>query len=214
MDIALMHYNFDQLATGVDQLKTRSFKKNEKDEYLNMAIIDLVNERAVTTEQLQEVVDELSPITKSELLPKLSDYTYLIPSDYFRALRLSVDVCGKPLSATYTQQDDLSYALGNPMYAPNVRWGNIPYTREGNIFTLYSDGTVLGDVTLTYIRYPAIVSIGGYNDINGVLKQTVQCDLPDNLHNEVIRRAVNIAHSSIGNSQHYQVSQNEIVKNK
>ncbi len=208
-----MHINFDQLATGVDQLKTRSFTRAEKDEFLNMAIIDLLNERAKISEENQEIVDELSPVTVPINLSG-TNFIYGLPSDYFRALRVSVVACGKPINCKFVQHDDLGNSLSNATTAPDVQWGNILYTRIGNNIQLYTGNVQVGNIDLIYIRYPAIVSIGGYNDINGNPKQVVQCDLPLDLHNEVVRRAVRIAHTSVANPQYYQVSNAEVVQNK
>ena len=71
------------------------------------------------------------------------------------------------------------------------------------IDTTNNNGTpqyTVNKVYLSYIKYPNRVFFGGYNYIDGYVdasSQPIHCDLPDGVHDEIIRIAVNLANNDL-----------------
>lgn len=60
---------------------------------------------------------------------------------------------------------------------------------------------------ISYLRYPAKMCIGGYEDLDGVLQDKVDCDLPEHLEDELLDIAVEDLALSIENQAAAQASQ-------
>lgn len=219
MTIQEMHYNFELLCSGVVQTKSRSFFVEERDEFLNQATRSLVRDLCIKSEQEQSITDDLRTLITVATLPVSTStgnkFEYDLPNDYYRMWRASV-LAGncKNIGMTYVQHDDLSNVLTNYNTKPNLKWGIIPYTHVGNRIIAYADGFLLGNVEISYIREPVTVTIGGYNDINGSLRNTTNSDMPESTHDAIVLGAVKNALHSIGAGQHYQLAQAEYFQNK
>ena len=122
------------------------------------------------------------------------------------------------------QHDDLSdVLLANPFYKPSFEWGevvcNFARTDQtadsiGSIY-LYTDGTfTIPEVYVEYLKFPNKVCLGGYTDMNGSSTVTVECDLPEHSHSEIVDIAVTEAARIISDPNFLQIKQQKLNINE
>tara|TARA_B100000963_G_C22607703_1_gene663413 strand:+ start:927 stop:2066 length:1140 start_codon:yes stop_codon:yes gene_type:complete len=111
-------------------------------------------------------------------------YVAASPSDYTRVIDPSsgyglADMTPGVYAAKFSQHDDIYKMLGDPF---NKTSHKAPlYTITDNKLELYSnDIFIIDNVKMLYIRKPATVS----------LSLQVNCDLPDNVHQEIVDMTV------------------------
>ena len=111
-------------------------------------------------------------------------YVAASPSDYTRVIDASTnytlaDMTPGVYAAKFSQHDDIYKMLGDPF---NKTSHKAPlYTITDNKLELYSnDIFIIDNVKMLYIRKPATVS----------LSLQVNCDLPDNVHQEIVDMTV------------------------
>lgn len=220
MTIREMHYTFSLLCEGVDQLKSVSFIDRQKDEFLNLATRDIVVAKADQSEINQRIDDELRPlIVRSSAIPYTSTdntrFVFDLPSDYLRMWRVEGNVDGCVYKGlTSVQHDDMNYWLTNYNTKPDALWGNIPYVNEAGSIAVYTDGNfTVDDVIITYLRYPAEVRVDTYTLLDGSNAVVTNSDLPEELHPQIVRKAVQIASASVINPNNYQLAAQEFNVN-
>ncbi|MCJ8334970.1 MAG: hypothetical protein MJH10_12065 [Epibacterium sp.] len=211
MDIKLIHFNFKLSANKIDSLADRDFLFSEVDEYLNKSAEFIVDSRYKQFEVNQKNIDSFGELlVSSSLTPTaVNSTTYYIdlPSDYryFARVNGTANSC-RNVKIKVIQLDDLTYTLDSNVIKPSFKWGRCVAAFEQDRLYFYTDGYTLSNVVLSYIKNPAVMSIGGYNDINGASKAVVQCDLPNHLHYDLIDVAVKMAQGVLENSFGYQVA--------
>lgn len=235
MTIQEMHYQFVLRANKVDSLFNKEFTPQERDIFLNEAIIAFVNRtyngtntKGLSFEETQEMVDEIktlivhSPIDQPWVAPQFSNGNmYYVDLDslkyeYLHLIRVEADInsCTEIINVNMVQYDDLTYTLTNSLTKPNAQWKRVVGVLANDKLVLYADSTFkIESVAPSYIKYPAKVSLGGYEDINGVTSVLTDCDLPENTHNKIIDLAIMIAQGTLENQMGYQVAQNKVVIN-
>lgn len=232
MNILEMHHAFVLRSNKIDALYNKEFTPLERDNFLNEAIIAFVNRsynganaKRLSFEQTQEMLDEIrtlvvhSPSQQPWIPPtsvlgdmhifEFDDLDY----EYLHLIRVAAQFagCTNDANVNMVQHDDLNYYLRNSLTKPSKKWNRIVGVIGGNKLILY--GEDISQAAISYIKYPAKVSIEGYTDINGQATTNVDCDLPKNTHEKIIDLAVLIAQGVVENGQGYQIANNKVVIN-
>ena len=233
MNIVEMHHNFILRANKLDSLAQKEFTPLERDAFLNEAIIAFVNRsyngtnmKRLGFEQTQEMLDEIrslivySPHDQPWIAPaqstgdmniiNINDFKY----EYLHVIsaKARIEGCDKELLVNFVQYDDLFFYLNNELHKPSNQWGRVIGTIANDKMIIHAE-TKLNAIAPSYIKYPAKVSLGGYQDINGNLTTQTDCDLPKNTHDKIIDLAVLIAQGVVENPAGYQTAQSKLVIN-
>jgi hypothetical protein len=112
---------------------------------------------------------------------RTSEFNY----PYAHLIRASVTAiqgdCTKTIGLDIEQHDDLDEILDDPYNGPSFTWSQAPAVFgkdtsaiDTSIFVYTGGDFTIDSLFPEYLKYPNIVSIGGYTDIEGNLKATVQ----------------------------------------
>lgn len=217
MNIRLIHYNIKKRLSKLATEDKVDLNPAELDEEINRGITAWVRDQIKLGVESTEIINQkLSTLVVQESIA-LPDLTYANNSYEYRfsnltypvmhIMRVTADItdgaCSKQdCNIFFTQFDDLHYKLTSNLLGPSIDWCRGLYTIGKDAGSLgrkaiyvWSNGDfVPSEITITYIKKPEEVSIGGYNDIDGLAKTVVECDLPEETHHEVIDKIVaNIA---------------------
>lgn len=237
MQIELMHYNFKRKYDKIDSQDRRDLTDGEIDEFLNEAIINFVetrysgnNAKQLGFEVTQQRIDDLSTlVVKSEVLTPYSNSSGVyefrlsqLTQPYMHFLRANVNTsdCSDPISLQYIQHDDLDYVLSNAQRRPSLKWKRAvaSFGRSDNkissIYIYTGEEFTIDSITIDYLKMPSEVTIGGYNDINGSTKTKTECDLPDNVHNQIIDIAVGLAAGVTENILMQKIASEQTIRNE
>lgn len=195
------------------------------------------NSKQVGFENTQQRIDDISslvikcPSTKqSVLLPSnVNNHIYEfrlneLQHDYLHLIRAVVNAkttdCENELEVHIVQHDDLSKILTDTYKKSSFLWkravgvfgyGSGTHATKGRNISLY----IYGDSTFTidslcpeYIKRPVRVSIGGYSNISGNIKATVEFDLPPHVVHTVVDLAVREAQRIILDPEGFQLYSN------
>lgn len=151
---------------------------------------------------------------------KLSDLTFdflFLTRGTARALKTN---CGsKIVSLKETQNDDFNDVLSDPFWKPSFEWKECPVNfgrtditadSKGSLY-IYTDGFTIDEVYLEYIKTPNKVSIGGYTYIDGTTATVVECDLPSEIHKEIVDIAVSECARIISDPNFLQIKQQKLL---
>ena len=133
--------------------------------------------------------------------------------------------CGsKILGLKEVQNDDLNDILDDPFWKPSFEWKVVPVNfgrtdtlaeDKGSLYLYTNEDFTIDEVYLEYIKVPNKISIGGYPDINtGVVKPVVECDLPQEIHNEIVDIAVLECARIISDPNFLQIKQSKLLANE
>lgn len=243
MQIELAHWTFKKKLDKVASNEYRDFTRAEVDSFLNEAINIFVethfsgnNFKQLSVEQDQQTIDKLSnlvvpsPIKQPMLTPsssntdfgiyefKLSDLAYTYR--HFLRAKVKVTDCSDLFRTKVATHGDLNHFLTSSVWKPSTKWkrailtfGESSANNAPSIFVHTNGDFTVEGLYLDYLRAPAEVSIGGYNDINGDPKSKVEIDLPDEYHEQIIDIAVKLAAAVIENTLGYQLAENQIKTN-
>jgi hypothetical protein len=110
------------------------------------------------------------------------------------------------LEVFFVDHDDLHYIIGDSLHGPSYKYkraiaieAKASSTLGEKSIYVYSEGEfTVNSLELTYIKTPTTPTIGGYIYLDGSTRNLTQSDLPDQVHNEVVDIAVEIAANVIG----------------
>lgn len=212
MTIQEMHNQFNLLK---DRYGTPGFEPEEIDMFINIAITGVISsrlkpiedpERKSTFEYNQTIIDELASIveTTEPVIPKTVSMTgynkdakcrFVKPADYRNYLSSKVIISGQRIKPWVITVDE---SEANADDALNVATNAVPFLifQKDSILLLCSDASPVTGLDLTYMRIPATVSF----------EDEIDCDLPPNVHIEVIMNAYNLAQLPIDELNKYQLS--------
>lgn len=220
-----MHYDYKQKLNKIDSSQNRNLKVPEIDWKLNEAMnifIKMIAEPKYSPygfESSQRSIDSIRPIVvenKELTLSKLSDkvFSAALPDDYMIHLS-SYGVCKKGtcsanIRTNIIQHDDKE----TEFHISNFEWRELNIMFAGNTIQVLTDETFTVDkVYLSYVRMPkyihtAVDFVGGqYLMPDGETQLTgyQNCELPIDVHNEVVDLAVLITTGDL--LSNYQVKQ-------
>lgn len=130
--------------------------------------------------------------------------------------------CSEKINVELVKHNDINFILTDPFRKPSNgvfkrligTFGKSSQTNiESSIF-IYTDNFEIDGIYPEYYKKPALVSIGGYKDINNNLKTKVECDLPESFHTQIIDIAVQEVSRILEDINKFQlVSQKQLINN-
>lgn len=213
-----MHYDFKRKFNKIDSQKNRNLLVPEIDWLLNEAAELFVKkvsnpkaENGLGFESSQRIIDDIkSIVVPGTWLPVINNIISL-PTDYLYfvrcRVRLSKKNCKSQEAVVYIREHRDLFEE-SAFYNASFEWREVNgvYTDQG--IQSFTDGTfTIDEAKLTYIRkWPYFhnaqdFSGGSYTNLSGVvLTGTVQCDLPEHVHREIVDIAVMLAASEVPTS--------------
>lgn len=196
------------------------------------------NVKKAGAEVIQQKTDNLSSLLiKYPIQPQLTtilinDGVYEFPLSitkglsypYLHIMRAfgKIKNCSEKVKIDFVEHDDLGYILSDPFKKPSNKlfkrlvgvFGKSSQSNiESSIF-IYTDNFELEGIYPEYYKKPNVISIGGYKDINGILKQKVECDLPESFHTQIIDIAVSEVSRILEDTNRFQLtSQKQLINN-
>ena len=217
MNIRLIHYNVKKRLAKLATEDKIDLNPAELDEEINRGIIAWVRDQIALGVESNEIINQkLSTLVVQETVSTYDvannnySFEYMFSNltyEVMHIMRVTADLTATDCSKTdcnifFTQYDDLHYKLNSNLFGPSIDWCRALYTIGKDSTTLGAKSIFIwtnedfqpGEITITYIKKPEEVTIGGYNDIDGVAKTVTECDLPEESHDEMIDKVVaNIA---------------------
>lgn len=225
MSITSMHYDFKMKFNKIDSQSNRNFLVPEIDWLLNEAariFVTLIAEprksKQLGFETSLKSIEDISTIVVSDdndwrtvtnnvaTLP--DDYWYLIRGRVKASKGKCIDEIGR---FQIVQHDDMTEE--SIFYKSSFEWRRFNAHRFDGGIKFLTDGTfTINDVCFNYIRKMSYMHnavafrAGGYNSpLDGVLLTgSVNCELPETTHSEVVDIAVMIASGNILSSYYQQ----------
>lgn len=143
---------------------------------------------------------------------------------YFHLMRVygKITGCTEKVSTKIIQHDDLDFILSDPHTKPSNKFfkrlvatfGKSSITSIESSLFVYTDGFTIDGIYPEFYKKPNVISIGGYKDINNILKTKVECDLPESFHTQIIDIAVQEASRILGDTQGFQLDSQKSAVNK
>lgn len=206
-------YKLDLRLNKVDTLQHQSIPNEDKVLALNQAQIQLVKKKLNTNnllgvgmdgfkkryEDLQTLVvhsEKLEVEKTSEIyssykadLSKLSQ-KYFLPLDIY-CLCSKGDCTDRVVVINkIVKHGDLNVLLNNSNYSPSFEYQETLAVISDNKLYAYTDGNFKVDnVYITYLKYPKDIDIEGYINFNNESTETVDCELPEILEDELLNLA-------------------------
>jgi hypothetical protein len=232
MTIKEMHYDFKRKFNKVDSQKNRNILVPEIDLYLNEAeeiFVKLIAEPrkkgSLGFETSQRSTEDIRSIVVTSLIvPNSITGTGVLPTTYRYYVAgkatISKGKClNKKAKLVIIQHDD--EAEGSVFDKSSFEWREVNAVFNSDGLKVFTDGTfTVNNVSVTYIRKTNYMHnaedfrVGGYELSPGVaLIGSVNCELPDHTHREIVDIAVMLASSEIQTSD-YQVKLNKLNFNQ
>jgi len=231
MNVKEMHYDFKKKFNKIDSQKNRNLLVPEIDWFLNEAeeiFIKLIAEPRIKNnlgfETSQRSTEDIKSIVVTECLNPNGKSVVQLPERYKYHISSNCTITKKECAnrkakVFIVQHDDDSE--GSVFNKSSFEWRevNALFNSDGMLFG--TDGTFTVDnVCITYIRKTKYIHnaedyrIDGYVMPSGVaLTGSVNCELPDHTHREIVDIAVMLASSEIQTSD-YQVKLNKLNFNQ
>jgi hypothetical protein len=215
MTIREMHFDFKKKFNKIDSQKNRNLLVPEIDWTLNEAEELFIKTIAIPRvknvlgfETSQRSIDDIRSIVKTSPFAPISNSLQPIPTDYRYYVRgrakLKKGTC--PMKeATILIQEYGNLFEESPFHKSSFEWGEVNGVFNSNGLQLFTDGTFsIDQVSLTYIRKTNYMhnaqdfGTGSYNHPSGVtLTGSVNCELPDHTHREIVDIAVMLASGEV-----------------
>jgi len=229
MNVREMHYDFKQKLNKADSQQRRNLLPMEIDKYLNEAQLSFIKtvanpKQQFALEAVQRSIDDISSIIMHSSVSAVQDHN--APNRYICDLNglvprflyyISAEVLiknnaccenGRMARVFIMKHTDLFHR--NDFYSSSWMWSEVAGVFEGDRnLILFDDGGygneatfTIEDVYVDYIKVPNLIFYGGYNTIDGSLgvgDQPQDCELPFQVHSDVVDIAVLMAASNLMN---------------
>jgi len=232
MLIREMHYDFKLKYNKTDSQVNRNYLVPEIDWLLNEAegiFVKVIAEPRVKNnlgfETSQRTIDDIRSVVVSDISTPIVNNTIALPSNYQHFVKGTVVLrkgdcpLSKPVRVLIKQSDDEFEK--SPFDNSNYNWREVVGTFNQNGIQVQLDGTfTIEDAKLTYIRKRAYMhnaqdfSSGTYLHPSGAtLNGSVNCELPEHTHREIVDIAVMLASGQVQTSD-YQIKMNKLNFNQ
>lgn len=208
MTIKDMHYDFKKKLNKVDSQQNRNLLIPEIDWALNEAqelFVKMIAEPRVKSylgfEINQRSIDDIRTIVVNNNCLNVSNNTSSLPSDYWHFVRAEVEMtkgnCTGIKGKFHVRQHDDDFE-NSPFDNSSFEWRTVNGVFYENGVKFYTDGAFTIDkFCISYIRKPRLIHnaedfrSGTYKLPSGiVLNGSVNCELPDHTHREIVDIAV------------------------
>lgn len=225
MDIKGMHYDYKKKLNKVDSQQYRNFRIPEIDWVLNEAVevfVKLIAKPRISNhlgfERTQRTIDDIRTIVQEE--DEANPITgvnnnFQLPSDYWHYISSSVLMqkqgCSDKKAKVFIRQQDDEFET-SPFDKSSFEWRTVNGIIVQEKIKLFDDDTFINkELYLGYIKRPNYIhnaedfNANGYNLPDGtVLTGSVNCELPDHTHREIVDIAVLITTGELENQLGYQ----------
>lgn len=227
MTIEQMHYDFKKKFNKIDSQQYRNYLVTEIDWVLNEAqelFVKMVAEPRVRSylgfEKSQRNIDDIRTVVvtpksnPTASIINVVDNVAELPEDYWFFIKAQVEMskgsCTEIKARVFPRQHDDEFEESS-FDNSNFAWRTVNATFFQGGIRLYDDGTFTNDkLCLTYIKRLRYIHNakdfrgGQYKLSSGeILTGSVNCELPEGTHREIVDLAVAIASGEI-NSPEYQ----------
>ena len=226
MNIRQMHYDFKKKFNKVDSQQNRNMLVPEIDWVLNEAseiIVKMIAQPRLKNqfgfELNQRSIDDIRTIVRTREEVSIVDNVATLPADYWHFLRgrlkMAKGKC-KREGVLYVQQHDDEFEE-SVLHKSSFEWEHVNGLFNENGIKVFTDGTFTNEMLyLSYLRklnyiHNAQDFRGGSYAIPGgaTLTGSLNSELPDHLHREIVDLAVLIATGET-NSPEYQVRKDKL----
>ena len=225
MDNNTLQIKFDLRLNKLASFDYDNIECWQKAEAFNKAQIEFIRRQVHGKNQKQEgdesskvLIDDLQKILISSpiAVTKRDGYyeTDTLPTDYLFFKRISAksvtDCCvkGRALVIYLAEEADVDEMRIDMFKKPSAEWGETFCTMINNRIRIFTNNEFdLSPVTLTYYRYPEIVSFAGCVDMSGNPTQNNICEFKDDVVEIILDEAVSILAGDIE-------SFNQVSRNK
>lgn len=212
MTIVEMHETFRVLGQQMGLERVRGILEESIDTYLNIAIKETVasvvksNVQTVYKDKITIQDNPISPVNGVSTLYKESDFNANIPSgsDVEISLGNVQYICGFSVSYPGKEfynkcrfiepdrvEDTLTdYCSRASKQYPIITVVNVNEVTNKYKFRIYCGSGEINKLKVKYIKLPATVS----------LQNSINCDLPEHLHKDIVELAVNKYFNSVGST--------------
>lgn len=150
-------------------------------------------------EDLQDLVvqyEEVSPTKTTEILPsyqidlKLLSNNYYLPVDII-ALANRGECTNREIYVTrIVKHSDLTTLMRNTHYNPNFLYQESLAVISNSKLIVYSDDFEITKILFSYLRYPRQIDIEGYIHLDGTQSVTQNCELGEDLEDELLELTI------------------------
>jgi hypothetical protein len=213
-----MHYDFKQKFNKIDSQKNKGLLVPEIDWLLNEAAELFVKRVAIPKtdnglgfEMSQRLIDDIKSIVIGGTWTPVVNNVIALPPNYLYFVRCRVKLskgnCKGEEGVLYIREHNDLFEESQ-FYNASFEWREVNGIYESQGIQSFTDGTfTIDEAKLSYIRKMAYMhnaqdfGTGSYNHPSGVtLTGTVNCDLPDHTHREIVDIAVMLAASEVQTS--------------
>jgi hypothetical protein len=213
-----MHYDFKQKFNKIDSQKNKGLLVPEIDWLLNEAAELFVKKVAqpkvnvgLGFEMSQRMIEDIKTIVVGGTWLPVVNNVITLPANYNYFVRCRVKLSkgnckGKEGVLSVEAHNNLFEE--SQFYKSSFEWREVNAVYESQGLQAFTDGTfTIDEAKLSYIRKMAYMhnaqdfGTSGYNHPSGVtLTGTVNCDLPEHTHREIVDIAVMLAASEVQTS--------------
>jgi len=231
MTIEEMHYDFKTKINKIDTQSYRNLKIPEIDWALNEAqelFVKLIAEPRIKNglgfETSQRSIDDIRTIVVNHNCVPIINNIATLPNNYWHFIGAEIEMekgaCTDVKGKFHVKQHDDEFEI-SPFDRSSFEWRVVNGVFfEGGV-KFYTDGTfTLNNFCLSYIRklayihYASGFNVVGYNLPSGTsLSGTVNCELPEHTHREIVDLAVKIKSGEI-QSPDYKMKLDKLNMNK
>ena len=231
MNISEMHYDFKKKLNKVDSEQNRNLLVPEIDWALNEAqelFIKWISEprqrNYLGFEKSQRSIDDIRTLVESDRVLLISNGVAPLPQDYLFFVKADVLMdkgnCKGIKGRLYVRQHDDEFE-NSPFDKSNFEWRTVNGLFITQGVKVFDDGTFTNkSLVLSYIRKPSYIHNanafrnGTYQLPSGrVLEGTVDCELPEHTHREIVDIAVALVSGELL-SNDYQVKLSKLNINE
>ena len=117
--------------------------------------------------------------------------SYSLPVDYFDFSNVSIQAssscCPKVrMTAFEVKSENREELLTDEFNKPSIDYAETFYYFSDNSILIYKDNFDISNVKLTYYRYPRLVDIGGYINLNNAPSTDIHPEFDDKVVNRII----------------------------
>lgn len=213
-----MHYDFKKKFNKVDSQKNKNFLVPEIDWLLNEAaelfvkrVASPKTEDGLGFETTQRIIDDIRTVVVPGTWEPVVDNIIALPSDYNYYVRCRVKLskgnCTGQEAPLYVREHRDLFEEST-FYNGSFEWREVNGLFQSTGIQSFTDGTfTIDEAKLTYIRKMVYMhnaqdfGSGTYNHPSGeVLTGSVNCELPEHTHREIVDIAVMLAASEVQTS--------------
>lgn len=187
----------------LNEAQIRLLKKKVNINNLYQSGFDSFRSRYQDLQNLVVPYETVVPTKTTEVYPsystKVKDNFYL-PVDIIAIA--SKDSCKERIINVprLVKHSDLSTLMNNSHFNPSFDFQETLAVMSSDNIIVYSGDFAIDELKISYLRYPQKIDFEGYNNFDGTPSTTVDCELPDQLEDELVALAVTELAFIIGNS--------------